>query len=103
MQTFTKNDFMSVAIFNSLNTEFRELSVLRGVTVPQITSVNNNLLPNANVINTIERNIDILAAAQPPVAVPATKTWFGGTDDEKWLDYNDVNRWFESLALIRGI
>ena len=101
MQRYTANDFMSLDILNRLNTEFRELAALRGVTIPQIADVNQTLLPNINTINVIERNIDTLAQAVPQITVPATKTWLGGLQDKKFLDYNDVNRWFDSLAIIR--
>jgi len=101
MQRLTENDFMTADLLIALDTECRALAALRGVAVTALAAINQSLLPNTTFINSIERNIDTLARANPPIAVPATKTWLGGLKDEEWLNYNDVNRWFESLAIIR--
>ena len=104
MQKLTENDFMTLDILNRLSTELNELAERKGVAITGLGAIDQNLLPTAAFINNIERNIDNLAAATPPAIVPKTKTWLGLGEgkDEKWLDYNDVNRWFESLAIIRG-
>ena len=103
------SDFMRVEYMLRLNGELAALraAVLArfGVTlattvVPVAGGEASPLL--ASHINIIERAIDDLAGVVRPEGLQATKTWRGENRDASFLDYRDVNRWFESLAIIRA-
>ena len=54
-------------------------------------------------INAIEAGIEQLGQlVGPPAEMKPTRIWRGEDKDDPFLDYRDVNRWFESLRLIRG-
>ena len=102
--TFGANDFLEVAVFERLNELFAEVGGIRGVAaVPLDLSQGMATVPTAAFVNVIERNLDALARGAPPAGMESTKTWLGGDADEAWLDYRDVNRWFDSLERLRRI
>ena len=95
--TFIADDFLEVAVLERLNELFAEVAGLRGVALtPLDLSRGTATVPTASFINTIERNLEQLGAA-------GTKVWLGEDSDAVWLDYRDVNRWFNSLELLRRI
>jgi hypothetical protein len=95
---FTDRDFMGIEVFERLDEEFVALSARLGVDVLRLNlAAGVATIPCFEYINIIERNLDRLSAAVPDVDIAPTKTWLGEDKDEAWLDYKDVNRWFESL------
>ena len=103
MVKFSKDDFLNLDVFERLNAEFSRLAAVRGVGVPLLNlSAGIATLPLPAFINTIERNLDALARATPTATIPPTKTWLGEDRDGAWLNFEDVNRWFESLVIIGG-
>ena len=91
------DDFLSLQVLQDLSDGF----VSAGAS-PLDLSLGIATLPTAEFINQIERRLDALAGASPPQGWQATKTWRGGNNDDRWLDFNDVNRWFDNLHLIIG-
>ncbi|MCL2575124.1 MAG: hypothetical protein FWE33_01700 [Defluviitaleaceae bacterium] len=81
--SYTRDDFMSIEVFEGLNEEFRRL----GIDELDL-SADERLIPTAEFINGIERRIG------------SDKVWQGENRDMSWLDYNDVNRWFGVLKMM---
>ena len=57
-------------------------------------------IPYQELFNAIETNLRNLVAADMTIGMEFTKIWHGGLRDEKFLDYTDVNRWFETMQLL---
>jgi len=103
-------DFMRIEYIVELDAEFLAVALLRrdvfGV-LPVVaplgffTQGGFGAMADVALFNQIERNIDVLAGVTPPAGMPPTRIWRGGLLDVPFLDYTDVNRWFESLRLIR--
>ena len=104
-------DFMDIEFIRRLDGEFLELAGLReeifgergdvwGLGLFTFSGV--SALASAAFMNRIERNIDALAGVVPPVGMQPTKIWRGENLDREFLDFRDVNRWFESVAIIRA-
>ena len=109
MDRFTAESFLNVQVFERLNGEFSRLMIrrqMRGMSVVGIAllglSAGEGTAPTADFINRVERNLDGLAAGLG-ISDLGTKVWLGEDRDERWLDFNDVNRWFESLERIGHI
>jgi len=107
----TAQDFMTIEYIIRLDAEFQAVAALRGElfgTMPAVTSLaffaRNGIAAPAELalFNTIERNIDVLAGDAPPEGMLPTRLWRGEFADDPFLDFSDVNRWFDSLRLIRG-
>jgi len=103
------DDYMKVEYMQLLNAQFEELRgmaeaifdrTLPLMTVPVVNGEASWLLTGH--INVIERGINSLASLVRPEGLKPTRTWLGENRDIPLLDYNDVNRWFESLALIKA-
>jgi len=90
---YTKNDYMTIEIFERLNAQMMQAGARLGIEgiVPLDLSQGAELIPTAEFINQIEQNLKRLGAAN-------TKTWYGEDKDEVWLNYQDVNRWFASIT-----
>jgi len=105
--TFGIDDFLDLSVFERLNVEFAQIAEIRraagrAVDVQLLDlSLGLGVVPTAEFINVIERHLDRLAGAVPPVGMGRTKVWLGEDRDEAWLDYRDVNRWFSSLTALR--
>jgi hypothetical protein len=54
------------------------------------------------IFNAIEANLKSLVATDIQPAMEFTKIWYGGSRDEKLLDYTDVNRWFKTIQLLNN-
>ena len=89
------DDYLSLEVLQDLSDGF----VSAGAS-PLDLSQGIATLPTAGFINEIERRLDASAGSSPPQGWQATKTWLGGNRDDRWLDFNDVNRWFDNLNLI---
>ena len=108
-EPLTAEDFMSIDHMRQLNAEFESLEDLRkrifgtdaGITLINVAQ-GTQTIPTPQFINIIERNIDTLTGATPLYGMEPTKTWLGESRDLEFLNYKDVNRWFESLNLIRA-
>lgn len=99
---------MDIDHMRQLNTEFTAVAQLRNNVLGGITPITMLLVgpgtltvPTPQFVNTIERNLDELAAGTSVAGLEPTKTWLGEDRDGRFLDYKDVNRWFESLRLLR--
>lgn len=103
MRRFTGDDFMSHEIIAELNRQMQELALMRGVSIISLAT-GQGILMGATIhfFNSIERNIDALAGSSPPMGMQPTRTWLGEYNDVPLLSYRDVNRWFESVELIRA-
>lgn len=104
-------DFMDIEYIRRLDEEFLELAALREEIFGErgdvwglglFTSSGDSALATVAFMNRIERNIDALAGIAPPEGMKPTRVWRGGNLDREFLDFRDVNRWFESVAVIRA-
>ncbi|MCL2236574.1 MAG: hypothetical protein FWB98_09085 [Defluviitaleaceae bacterium] len=92
MHIMKSDDFLSLEILQDLS----ELLVAAGAE-PLDLSMGLETLPTADFINGIEGRISALSGG-----LAQTKTWHGADADNQWLDYRDVNRWFDNLKNIIG-
>ena len=101
-------DFMRHEYIEWINDELRALQQMAlqiyGREMPQrwmplVDGVESRVL--AADINQIELGISDLANLVQPAGMLPTRQWRGENRDDPLLDFNDVNRWFGSLALIR--
>lgn len=88
-------DTLSVEILQDLSHGF----TLAGAE-PLNLSAGISTIPTADFINQIERRLDALAGQSPPQGWQGTKTWRGGNGDNNWLDFSDINRWFNNLEIL---
>ena len=95
MVTAINNETTTLAMFIVMRLGWQPPLVLPEVVRGTLT------VPTAEFVNRIERNIDSLARDIRHM-VPATKTWLGEDRDAEFLSYKDVNRWAESLGIIRA-
>jgi len=104
------HDYMRIDYINRLNAEFQAVADLvqeifgtRPAVMPLGIFTQHGMAAMAEVLlfEQIERNIDALSAVTRPERMPPTRMWRGGHLDDPFLDYTDVNRWFDSLRLIR--
>ena len=110
-KVFTRHDFLSINDIMSLNTEMQSLARLRedifgvgqggGVVRNLDTHLGAYTMASADFINQIERNIDALAGTVPPAGMEPTRAWQGENRDALLLSFRDVNRWFDSVTMIR--
>ncbi|MDR1210439.1 MAG: hypothetical protein LBK41_09045 [Clostridiales bacterium] len=112
---FTADDYLEICVMDELNGRFADAAALfaselsRRVAILALdTSGGIYTVPFAEYINVIEDNLRRLTAnGYYPQGMEAPKTWAGEDGDMKFLDYRDVNRWFESVRLVeemtRGI
>jgi len=54
-------------------------------------------IPYKELINVIENNLRMLVGTDVTHEMQAMVYWQGGLRDDKFLDYSDVNRWFETM------
>ena len=108
-KTFTRHDYLSIDDITTLNTQMTTLAAKRREILGEdaaLSTLNTSMgvttMATVDLINQIERNIDALAGAAPPAAMQTTRTWLGEARDVPLLSFRDVNRWFESLALIKA-
>ncbi|MDR2166711.1 MAG: hypothetical protein LBE35_02530 [Clostridiales bacterium] len=107
MNNFTAEDFLNVEVFERLNEEFADLERRRReagrVVVVNFLdlSAGESTIPTVDFINSIEENLRRLAGPILPVGMRRPRVWLGEDRDEGLLDFNDVNRWFVSIGLIR--
>jgi len=57
-------------------------------------------IPFRELFNAIETNLNHLVATNFVPGMEFTKIWRGGLADDQFLDYTDVNRWFETMYLL---
>ena len=57
-------------------------------------------IPYRQLLNTIENNLRMLVATDITPDMEPMRFWYGGVRDEKFLDFADVNRWFETMNLL---
>ena len=107
MQKFTPNDFLNIAHIVQLNNEMQSLAALRN----EVIGGNTNMgtidtsagvftVPTPEFVNVIESNLEVLSAGVD-VGIEPRKTWLGEDRDVVRLDYRDVNRWLDSLRILR--
>jgi len=108
-RVFTRHDYLNIEDIRALNTEMAALAALResifGAAPPVVNVATNQgvmTMATPDYVNQIERNIDALAGAAPPPGMQPTRTWLGENRDVPLLSFRDVNRWFESLRVIRA-
>ena len=102
-QRFTADDFLNIEDFRQIEDEIAKIANKRGVLVqPLDLSQGVATIPMASFINIIEKNISALTEGLSIDGLEPTKTWMGEDGDENWLDYKDVNRWFDTLEIIRA-
>ena len=58
-------------------------------------------VPFAEFVNSIERNTARLLGADAVAGTRPAVRWRGGLHDARRISYDDVNRWHESLRLLR--
>ena len=103
-KVFTRHDYLSIEDIRELNTEMQALALALGV-LAQVSNLDTDLgtstMATPALINQIERNIDVLAGAALPAEMQPTRTWQGENRDVPLLSFRDVNRWFESIGIIK--
>jgi hypothetical protein len=100
--------FMSIELFGEILASAERLRLLmREHFNRQIVFNSTNIsagigtVPLPQLINALERNLDLLAQGGYGAGeMQPTKTWHGETNDTQRLDYTDVNRWIETVDLI---
>jgi len=104
----TAKDYMKIDYIYMLNDEMinlREIAVqifdnfMPFRMVPAISGEAS--VVTVDHINQIELAIGDLAAILRPAGLKPTRLWLGENSDNPLLDYTDVNRWFESFAVLR--
>jgi hypothetical protein len=63
-------------------------------------SKGDRIVLTREIFNAVETNLKNLVATDVQPLMQFTKIWYGGIKDEKYLDYADVNRWFETINLL---
>jgi len=107
-KVFTRDDYLSIEDIRRLNEEIMAVAALRREVVGDVgvvnivTNMGTATMATPEYINQIERNIDALAGGVPPVGMQLTRVWLGEGRDVPFLSFRDVNRWFESVALVRA-
>jgi hypothetical protein len=111
MNEFGPDDFMSIAIIEAFNEKLAgaaallkdALGVDAGIAAPDV-SQGVYAIPFASYVNRIENALVKLTAGgfYPAGMIPPT-VWKGELEDERFLDFNDVNRWFDSLRQIEDL
>jgi len=107
MRVFGPDDFLELSVFESLEAEFVQLEAARRAAGRPVTLLRLDLsagiatVPTPQFINVIEQNLLRLAGNPRPAGMQGTRNWLGEDRDWRWLNYRDVNRWFESLEILR--
>lgn len=102
MEILTAQDYMRPEHINNLWQEMLQLRDSMGM------SISLNIIPfigmggNAVPIlfNMIEDNLRIFSNASG-ITIPQTRLWRGGDADRPRLSFRDVNRWYDTLRIIR--
>ena len=106
----TSSDFLEMWMIQRVKAYQEQLRLLvleyigRNVVLEDIdVSLGSRTVPFAEYINVIERNLKNLVGTDVPEHMVSTLTWHGELRDDRRLDYNDVNRWFDIMRLLRDL
>ena len=107
----TRNDFLTIELFEEIlnameqlrqlmEREFNKRTLFNAVDV----SAGRGTVPLPQLINALERNLDLLAhGGFGGGQMQPTVTWHGETNDQRRLSFEDVNRWLESLQIMNNV
>ena len=113
MTRFTADSLLAISDIIAFVTAMNRCATAlrnRGTTVtlePIDTTGGAFTVANPEFINRIEANLRLLLAAAArvggnPQGIQPTRTWRGERRDWPRLDFNDANRWFDTITQIEG-
>jgi len=107
----TRSDFLSIELFKAILDRMELLRQLmerefdKRVLFNEIdVSCGKRVVPLPQLINALERNLDLLAhGGYGAGQMQPTMEWNGELNDRRRLSFEDVNRWIESLQIMNNV